>query len=354
MTDCNAPKILLTGHSGFKGRWLSLLLARSGAKVSGFSLESARAAAVHFGPDGVLDAEYVGDIRISNDCRRVFSEVAPELVFHLAAQPLVRRSYRDPLETWTTNVIGTANILEACRKTPSIKAVVIVTTDKCYENKEWVHPYRETDRLGGRDPYSASKACAELVAASYRDSFFRESGVRVATARAGNVIGGGDFAEDRLIPDAVRAFSEGSPLVLRNPSATRPWQHVLEPLCGYMALGQKLLSEPSSGFDSAWNFGPDSDGNASVSLVSERFAEYWGQGRVESLQNHAGPHEASLLQLDNSRAKTLLGWRPRWSLDEALRHTADWYRTWREDGDVSGLMRRQIEDYFQDQAQPAR
>lgn len=339
-------RILLTGHSGFKGSWFSCILACFGAKVSGLSLDATEIKALNSFLTSQLDNEIFADIREIDACRRAISETDPEVVFHLAAQPLVRRSYREPLETWTTNVIGTANILEACRHSENIKAIVVITTDKCYENKEWVHPYREGDRLGGHDPYSASKACAELVVASYRDSFFRAKGVQVATARAGNVIGGGDFADDRLIPDAVRAFINDKPLILRHPEATRPWQHVLEPLSGYVALAEKLLSRPHDGLDAAWNFGPNTDGNATVGEVAERFGRFWGGGRIETQSASSGPHEAGLLQLDNSRAKTHLGWHPRWSLEETLSRTADWYLAWHEGRDVAGLMQGQIADYF--------
>jgi CDP-glucose 4,6-dehydratase len=340
--------VLITGHSGFKGSWLCAILGGKGANISGLSLEGdeARAIIPLIRSSGVLQKEFLSDIRDPKNCHQAVAETKPEVVFHLAAQPLVRRSYRDPLETWTTNVIGTANILEACRHSSSVKAIVVVTTDKCYENKEWFYPYRENDRLGGHDPYSASKACAELVTSSYRNSYFRETGIRVATARAGNVFGGGDLSEDRLIPDAVRAFSQNQPLVLRNPHATRPWQHVLEPLAGYVALAERLLSNPDGGFDTAWNFGPNADGNATVGEVATAFAGFWGNAKVECLDNFAGPHEAGLLQLDNSRAKSLLDWSPRWSLNQALRHTAEWYRTWHESGDSGALMKRQIEEYF--------
>lgn len=340
--------ILLTGHSGFKGSWLTAVLARMEAKITGLSLESESSEVLIslLRKNKLLDREIFGDIRDAGVCLLALAETKPEVVFHLAAQPLVRRSYRDPLETWTTNVIGTANVLDACRQCPSVKAIVVVTTDKCYANMEWVHPYRESDRLGGHDPYSASKAGAELVTASYRDSYFRETGIRVATARAGNVIGGGDLAEDRLIPDAVRAFAQNKPLVLRNPQATRPWQHVLEPLSGYIALAERLLTAPDSGFDAAWNFGPNADGNATVGDVAKKFGDFWGGGQVEYLEVHDGPHEAGLLQLDTSLAKSRLGWSPRWSLDEALRHTADWYRCWDQKGDVYRLMEQQIEDFF--------
>ena len=340
--------ILITGHSGFKGSWLCAVLAERGARIRGLSLpgEEAEALVPLVRSAGFLQQEFFGDIRDIETCRRAVQESKPGVVFHLAAQPLVRRSYRDPLETWGTNVMGTANILEACRECDSVKAVVIVTTDKCYENREWVHPYRESDRLGGHDPYSASKACAELVTTSYRKSFFRGSGIRVATARAGNVIGGGDFAADRLLPDAVRAFVRNEPLLLRNPQATRPWQHVLEPLSGYIALAEKLLDEPEGGFDTAWNFGPDASGNATVGEVADKFRRHWSNASVEYLENRCGPHEAGLLMLDNSLAKTRLGWSPRWSLNDALRHTADWYLAWNDGGDTTALMRRQIEEYF--------
>lgn len=348
MKRLNIENVLLTGHSGFKGSWLCAVLAKQNAKISGLSLPDEEAGALIplVRSAGMLEREFLGDIRDLATCRQAVTEARPEVVLHLAAQPLVRRSYRDPLETWTTNVIGTANILEACRQSDSVRAIVVVTTDKCYENKECVHPYRENDRLGGHDPYSASKAGAELLTASYRKSFFRETGVRVATARAGNVIGGGDFAEDRLLPDAVRAFSKNQPLILRNPRATRPWQHVLEPLSGYVILAERLLNEPNGGFDTAWNFGPDADGNATVGEVAEAFSRLWGDARVECLDSHDGPHEAGLLQLDNSRAKTLLGWSPRWSLDDTLRHTADWYRVWHKGGDTAALMQKQIQNFF--------
>lgn len=341
--------ILLTGHSGFKGSWLCAMLAREAAHVTGFALETqcAQALIPLVRKAGLLDCEIFADIRDAEACLRAVADTKPQVVFHLAAQPLVRRSYCDPLETWTTNVIGTANILEACRQSSSVKAIVVVTTDKCYANKEWVHPYRESDRLGGHDPYSASKAGAELVTASYRDSYFRETGIQVATARAGNVIGGGDLAEDRLLPDAVRAFAQNRPLVLRSPQATRPWQHVLEPLSGYIALAERMLAEPDGGFDTAWNFGPNADGNATVGEVAGKFGDLWGGGQIECLENHGGPHEAGHLQLDNSRAKSLLGWSPGWSLDDALRHTAEWYRIWHGKGDVYGLMERQVEEYYQ-------
>lgn len=344
--ELTEKKCLITGHNGFKGSWLTAVLGRANAKITGISLKTQQAEVLAPLVQYLLHREVFSDIRDADMCRQIVAEVRPEIVFHLAAQPLVRRSYADPLETWSTNVLGTANILEACRHCDSVKAIVVVTTDKCYENKEWVHPYRECDRLGGHDPYSASKAGTELVAASYRDSFFKEKGVQVATARAGNVIGGGDFAEDRLIPDAVRAFEKNRPLLLRNPEATRPWQHVLEPISGYIALAKALIGHPDEGFDTAWNFGPDAGGNATVGKVAESFAALWGHGEVKYTPDASAPHEAGLLQLDNSKAKAQLSWHPKWSLHETLRHTADWYRAWHESDDVARLMQKQITGYF--------
>ena len=346
-TSFQGKKVLVTGHTGFKGGWVSLWLQSLGAHVFGVALAPAGSPNL-FEMAGIGEAmtSRVLDIRDLEGLRAHLKEIQPECVLHLAAQPLVRLSYADPVGTFSTNVMGTVHLLEAVRSAPSVRSVVIVTTDKCYENREWLHPYRETDRLGGRDPYSASKAGAEIVASSYRESFFKESGVRIATARAGNVIGGGDWAGDRLIPDAIRAFTSGQPLVLRNPGATRPWQHVLEPLAGYLLLASRMLEAGEAGLDCAWNFGPDSEGNSTVGHVAGRVAELWGGGTVKHLENHSEPHEAGLLQLDSSRAKSLLGWKPRWSLEEALRHTIAWYKLSQAGGDVSALMREQISEYL--------
>jgi len=331
-------RVLVTGHTGFKGAWLTQCLRREGAEVCGISFDPSTPRILHelLKPRPGMQADIQCNLRDFISTARFVSELQPSLVFHLAAQPLVRQSYRAPLETWSTNVLGTANLLEACRQAGTVKAIVIITTDKCYENREWEQPYRECDPLGGHDPYSASKACAEIVAASYRDSFLKQAGIAVATARAGNVIGGGDFAEDRLIPDAVRAFTSDMPLVLRNPSATRPWQHVLEPLSGYLALAEKMLSEPEGNFDEAWNFGPDAGGNATVGAVAKRFSQLWGAGQIEEMAAHDGPHEAGLLMLDTSKARERLGWKP----------PAEWYMAWHRGEDVAELTQRQIEDYF--------
>jgi len=267
---------------------------------------------------------------------------APEIVFHLAAQSLVRRSYREPLETWSTNVTGTANVLEACARQPSVRAIVVVTTDKCYENREWEWGYRENDRLGGHDPYSASKAAAELVAASYRSSFFcQSSSPLMATARAGNVIGGGDWSEDRLIPDLVRAVSAKAPLEVRSPNATRPWEHVLEPLSGYLLLGQNLFQGKKE-FAQAWNFGPDSEGNREVGEVLTRLQASWPAFSWR-LTHNPQPHEAGLLQLDSTKARKRLGWTPVWSLDDGIKATAKWYQAYLEHSSL--LSREQLQEY---------
>lgn len=318
-------RVLVTGHTGFKGSWFSLWLKELGAEVVGISL----APETHLRHYDFLGLEstvqhHELDIRQATDVASVLKAIQPEMVFHFAAQPLVRRSYLDPLETWSTNVMGTANILEACRHTRSVKAILAVTTDKCYENQEWAWGYRESDRLGGHDPYSASKAGAELVVASYRRAFFHSDGAPLlATARAGNVIGGGDWSEDRLIPDLVRAMAAQKSLEIRSPNATRPWQHVLESLSGYLLLGQKLI-EGDKNFNDAWNFGPERSGNRTVAEVLNRLQAHWPE--MHWHQNaEPQPHEAKLLYLDSAKAHAQLGWQPVWNLDATLEKTADWY-----------------------------
>ena len=320
-------RVLVTGHTGFKGSWLSLWLKQLGAEVIGISLAPEK----DLNHWNLLRLESAVqhqalDIREVTEVIKVFKATQPEVVFHLAAQPLVRRSYRDPLETWSTNIMGTANVLEACRYTSSVRAILVVTTDKCYENQEWAWGYRETDPLGGHDPYSASKAGSELVAASYRNAFFHTDGAPLlATARAGNVIGGGDWSEDRLIPDLVRTIAAQQSLEIRSPHATRPWQHVLESLSGYFLLGQKLI-EGDQNFEGAWNFGPERSCNRTVADVLSRLQTHWPE-----MQWHqtAAPqlHEANLLYLDSAKAHGELGWQPVWNLDTALKKTAEWYRT---------------------------
>ena len=323
-------RVLLTGHTGFKGSWLALWLTNLGARLTGVALPPPT------DPNhwDLLDLELTDwrtDIREFGALARIVAEAQPEIVFHLAAQPLVRRSYRDPLETWSTNVLGTVNLLEACRLTPGVRAIVVITTDKCYQNHEWVWGYRENDQLGGHDPYSASKAGAELVAASYQSAFFDSADAPlVATARAGNVIGGGDWSEDRLIPDLVRTLATSTPLAIRFPQATRPWQHVLESLSGYLLLGQKLL-EGQRELAGAWNFGPYPRDNRTVGEILNRLCDYWPMldwvvTPVPQL------HEANLLYLDSTKARQLLGWRPAWELEDGLRATAVWYQHFLDSG----------------------
>ncbi|GAB1816246.1 CDP-glucose 4,6-dehydratase [Mycobacterium sp. MUNTM1] len=326
-------RVLVTGHTGFKGSWLCLWLQALGAEVIGLALDPSSEPS-HWDLLKLSMGDHRVDIRDEAAVRRVFAAERPEIVFHLAAQPLVRRSYREPVTTWATNVMGAVHVLEAARHTPDLCAVVVVTTDKCYENREWPWAYRELDRLGGRDPYSASKAGTELVAASYRTAFLQDpSAPLLATARGGNVIGGGDWSEDRLIPDLVRSVVAGEPLVIRSPRATRPWQHVLDCLSGYLLLGQRLLAADGSCAE-AWNFGPDVEGSRTVEQVLEDLARTWPQFRWQSASGRQ-PHEAGLLQLDSAKAKMHLGWRPVWNLEKAIFHTATWYRRLLEVGEVS-------------------
>jgi CDP-glucose 4,6-dehydratase len=337
-------RVLVTGHTGFKGSWLCLWLRALGSEVTGLALDPPSEPS-HWGLLKLPITDHRIDIRDEAAVRRVFAAERPEIVFHLAAQPLVRRSYREPVITWATNVMGTAHVLEAVRHTPEVRAVVVVTTDKCYENREWPWPYRERDRLGGHDAYSASKAGAELVAASYRSALLRQpSASLLATARGGNVIGGGDWSEDRLIPDLVRAVVAGEPLVIRAPRATRPWQHVLDCLSGYLLLGQRLLAGDATCAD-AWNFGPDGEGNRTVEEVLQHLARTWPQLRWQ-LASGPQPHEAGLLQLDSAKAKMHLGWRPVWDLGAAIDRTATWYRQWLELGEVSSA--DQLDAYITD------
>jgi CDP-glucose 4,6-dehydratase len=343
-------RVFLTGHTGFKGGWLTLWLHQLGATVHGYALDPPTSPSLFevaaLGELVASDTRFdLGDV---DQIARALARAEPEVVFHLAAQPLVRDGYRDPIRTYFTNVIGTAHLLEAVRSVPSVRAVVVITTDKVYDNREWIYPYRENDALGGRDPYSASKACAEMVTASYRASFFGAGGhrARVASARAGNVIGGADWATDRLVPDCLRAFEKNESVRLRYPNAVRPWQHVLEPLSAYLLLAERLSGGDVDRFATSWNFGPDADDEAPVLDVATRVATLWGDGaRVEVATTDAEPHEAGLLRLDANRARSELGWRPRWRLQEALEQTVRWHRAWRDGADMRRESLQQLDTY---------
>ena len=334
-------RVLVTGHTGFKGSWLVLWLQRLGADITGVALDPDTTPA-HWNLLQLGIDEHRLDIRDRGAVREVIRRATPDVVFHLAAQALVRRSYQDPIGTWATNVMGTAHVLDACREQPSVRAVVVVTTDKCYENREWEWGYRENDALGGHDPYAASKAGAELLVSSYRRSFCTGSErPLLATARAGNVIGGGDWSTDRLLPDAARAVAAGTALKIRSPRATRPWQHVLDPLAGYLSLGQHLL-EGNSGCADAWNFGPPLDGNRSVHELLVRLEQFWPQLQWD-VELGDGRHEAALLHLDSTKAQRALGWRPVWNVDEALGVTAEWYRQYMDANII--VSSQQLDDY---------
>ncbi len=338
-------RVFLTGHTGFKGGWLSLLLSDIGAEVHGFAL--APPTEPNFFTVTDLEARLarstIADIRDAATLAKAMQAAQPDVVLHLAAQPLVRYSYTAPVETYSVNVMGTVNLLEAVRQTPGVKAVVNVTTDKCYENREWVWPYRENEAMGGFDPYSSSKGCSELITAAYRRSFLDPSCIHLASARAGNVIGGGDWAADRLIPDFHRALDAGQLFTIRSPLATRPWQHVLEPLSGYLMLAEKLYTE-GQGFAEAWNFGPDEADARPVQWIVEYLCS---QVPGMAWQNDVSPrpYEANTLRLDSSKAKATLGWRPRWNLQTALGMTLAWYRAWRQGANMADISLRQIQEY---------
>lgn len=343
-------RVFLTGHTGFKGGWLALWLASKGAVVRGYALDPCTAPNLFTEARiGTLVEDIRGDIRDAEKLEQALSGFAPEVVFHMAAQPLVRYSYQDPIGTFETNVIGTARVLDAIRRTPSVRAVVSVTTDKCYENKEWIWPYREIDPLGGYDPYSSSKACAEIVSAAYRQSYFpverlSDHHCAIATARAGNVIGGGDWSIDRLIPDLVRAFVEGKPALIRRPNAIRPWQHVLEPLHGYILLAEQLLAGRGQ-YATAFNFGPSEDDAQTVGWIVEKMVEFWGDGASWVRDPNPGVHEAGYLKLDASRARASLGWQPRLRLQTALDWLVRWYKAHAAGEDMQKLTLEQIAAY---------
>lgn len=345
----SGKRVLVTGHTGFKGGWLTVWLKLLRAEVIGFSLPPATQpnlfTSVRIG-EGIV-SEF-GDVRSFLAVKEVFSKFKPEVVIHNAAQALVRRSYRDPIGTYATNVMGTAHVLEAARHTDSVRSVVVVTSDKCYENHESARAYREEDALGGQDPYSSSKAAAELVTAAYRRSFFgSRNSAAVASVRAGNVIGGGDWSEDRLVPDIVRSISSGRPIIIRSPKSIRPWQHVLEPLGGYLLLGERLY-ETGSQYAGAWNFGPKRCDSITVEEIAGRVRSIWGKGEVCIEPDPAGPHEAKYLHLDSTKSFEFLGWSSRLSLTQALEWTVEWYRSFYDRGLISlrELTEHQIRTYM--------
>ena len=343
-------RVLLTGHTGFKGSWLSLWLQEMGATVVGYALAPPTNPSLfevaHVG-EGMHSI--IADIRDLPTLSAVIAEHRPEIVFHMAAQPLVRLSYEQPVETYATNVMGTVHVLEAIRQVGGVRAVVNITTDKCYENREWIWGYRENEPMGGYDPYSNSKSCAELVTAAYRASFFNPAehakhGVALASARAGNVIGGGDWAKDRLIPDIIGAFLEWHPAIIRNPQAIRPWQHVLEPLSGYLMLAERLWSE-GPGFSEGWNFGPNDEDTKPVEWIANRLAGTWGNGVTWTIDGGSHPHEASCLKLDSSKARSKLHWHPCWNLETSLQHIVDWYLAYQHGDNMRDLTINQIAQY---------
>ncbi|ASZ10109.1 MULTISPECIES: CDP-glucose 4,6-dehydratase [Chitinophaga] len=342
-------RVLVTGHTGFKGSWLFWWLRRLGADVRGYALAPQTTPSLYEALALPATLSVIADINDATALSREIQAFEPEFVFHLAAQPLVRKSYRAPLDTFQTNVMGTAHVLEAIRMLPGKCTTVLITTDKVYQNKEWVYPYRETDTLGGHDPYSASKACAELLISSYQQSFFPLSAYSthqkaIASARAGNVIGGGDWSEDRLIPDMVKAFSSGQAMQIRNPDAVRPWQHVLEPLAGYLMLAA-LLHRDAVRYAGGWNFGPYNDDNLPVSAVAANASELWGSGIVNINKDANAPHEARLLRLDISKVVGELGWKPRIPVKTAIARTINWYKEFYNGAAVDRLLEEDINYY---------
>ena len=343
-------RVFITGHTGFKGAWLSLWLKRLGAEVTGYSLESPTTPSLYdlaCIEDAITGIE--ADVSDFDRLRKVLEIHHPEIVFHLAAQALVRRSYHDPIETYATNVMGTVNLLEAVRQVSGVRAFVNVTSDKCYENREWVWGYREADPMGGYDPYSSSKGCSELVTAAYRDSFFNPSdyakhGLALASARAGNVIGGGDWGGDRLVPDCIRAFIKGEKILIRNPNSTRPWQHVLEPLNGYLMLAEQLYSAGSR-FSQGWNFGPFDHDARTVGWVVKRLCEKWNKSVGYEIVKGSQPHEANYLKLDCSKAMAELGWMPKWDVETALDKVIEWTKAYQEGQNIRDVCHRQVEEY---------
>ena len=344
-------KVLVTGHTGFKGSWLCLMLHKLGAEVYGYALQPPTNPSLFVEANiGEIMTSYIGDIRNYELLLKTLLEVRPEIVIHMAAQPLVRESYRNPRETFEINVMGTVNLFDAIRQVNSVKAILNVTTDKCYENREWHWGYRENEPMGGYDPYSNSKGCSELVTASFRNSFFNPSkygdhGVALATARAGNVIGGGDWANDRLIPDFIRSISIGEKVKIRSPYAIRPWQHVLEPLTGYLTLCEKLFAEGPA-FAEAWNFGPEDKDAKNVEWITQTICELWGNNAEFEIDKNPQPHEANYLKLDCSKAKAELGWIPKWDIENTLKSIVDWNKSLIAGDNIRVVTQNQIDQYF--------
>ena len=343
-------RVFLTGHTGFKGGWLSLWLQQLGAEVTGYALEAPTTPSL-FEVASVARGmvSIIGDVRDGEALKRAMAQARPEIVIHMAAQPLVRYSYVNPVETYATNVMGVVNLLEAVRATPGVRSVVNVTSDKCYENREWPWGYRENEAMGGYDPYSNSKGCAELVTAGYRSSFFNaekyaEHGIALGSGRAGNVIGGGDWAMDRLIPDMLRAIGAGQPVMIRNPHSIRPWQHVLEPLSGYLTLAEKLYTEGPVHAE-GWNFGPHDTDAKPVEWIIERMTQEWGAGASWSLDGQDHPHEATYLKLDCSKARGQLGWHPRWDIGQTIAKIVEWHKACDQGADMRAMTLAQITTY---------
>lgn len=354
--DINPPfwqgkRVFVTGHTGFKGSWLCLWLEQLGAIVQGYALDSPTDVSLFEQANVATGMQsQISDIRDSEALASSIIRFQPEIVIHMAAQPLVRLSYAEPVETYSTNVMGTVHLLEAVRKSKSVRAVVNVTSDKCYDNKEWVWGYREDEPMGGYDPYSNSKGCAELVASAYRNSYFNnamyaEHGVALASCRAGNVIGGGDWAVDRLIPDILRAFEKNTPVVVRNPHAIRPWQHVLEPLSGYLLIAEKLFNHGPS-YAEGWNFGPNDCDARPVDYIADKLVKLWGEDACWQLDGADHPHEAGYLKLDCSKARQRLNWEPRWDLDKTLERIVKWHKAWLNHDDMRQYTINEINDYM--------
>ncbi len=341
-------RVFVTGHTGFKGSWLSLWLHELGATVKGYALKPETTPSLFelASIDAIIDSD-IGDIRNLKQLKSSMTSFNPDILIHMAAQPLVRLSYKEPIETYDTNVMGTVKVLEAARLCPNLKSIVSVTTDKCYENKEWDWGYREDEPMGGYDPYSSSKGCVELVTSAYRRSFLQEKGIGLASARAGNVIGGGDWSNDRLIPDILRAFEQSKAVVIRNPKSTRPWQHVLEPLSGYLRLAQKLYETPSD-YAEGWNFGPYEQDAKPVDWILDQMVTMWGEGACWQLDKGNHPHEANYLKLDISKANSRLGWQPTWQLEQTLKKIIDWHQHYLNGDSMRNVCVTEINEYMRD------